>query len=705
MYDDTTLGGVRVLRKTVTQGVQTRTYLYDLLGRLVQVTTPEQGTTLNVYDTTTSPCANSKGDLVKSTDNAGNVACLFYDMLHRNTSRPYPSGPNSGTLSGLSGLPLWNFNVDGAGRINGVTPSAGQAPMTASSRNVFGEVTSATYGSLDSDTFTYGSAMGFMASYATTVNGTNTVSGTLSRALYGNVTQNIISDPLNPINSQTCNYVYDDLNRLASVTCPSKWSQTFTYDQYGNVSMSGSMSWLPGYNSANNRYTLAGVVYDANGFITTGPLGDIYAYDSSGNTTAINTNTYTYDALGRWVETKVGSTYTQMVYSPAGGKLALMNGQTPLKTFIGLPGGAQAVYSSTSLSYYRHSDWQGSSRLATTAARGLYFSTAYSPFGVPYGSSGTSDPKFAGNTQDQFASLYDTPARLDAPTQGRWLVPDPLGSGLNLYAYTGNDPVNRTDTSGLQQGSCTSTSTTASCTGDFSWPPLGPEQGHQGDGSGLIGASSMTEQLSSFTGVYVDYGSMFSPGGGLATNSSLRFTRTAGFGEVIPGQRLPNGDVAAGSMIQGILQGNRALWNSAAFMGNAAFIGSGAVLAAPVVVEAAASAPALANRALFGPILNRVFWSGGTAVGWRAAEWAESNAGATLEMSPAGKILSTLGGWAPSSWWTAASSSFAQGASGPVVVFQGSLLRLQPILNTWAAAEYSALTANGSSIIYVGVGW
>jgi hypothetical protein len=74
-----------------------------------------------------------------------------------------------------------------------------------------------------------------------------------------------------------------------------------------------------------------------------------------------------YDALGRMVEQQNGSTDTEILYSPAG-KTALMNGQTLTKAFLPLPGGATAIYNSTGLAYYRHSDWIGSSRLTSTQA-------------------------------------------------------------------------------------------------------------------------------------------------------------------------------------------------------------------------------------------------------------------------------------------------------------------------------------------------
>jgi hypothetical protein len=105
----------------------------------------------------------------------------------------------------------------------------------------------------------------------------------------------------------------------------------------------------------------------------------------------------TYDALGRMVAQSNGS--TEILYSPAG-KAALMNGQTLVKAFVPLPGGATAIYNSTGLAYYRHSDWLGSSRLTSTAARTVYSSSAYAPFGEQYAVSGTSDPSFTGQNSD-----------------------------------------------------------------------------------------------------------------------------------------------------------------------------------------------------------------------------------------------------------------------------------------------------------------
>ena len=155
----------------------------------------------------------------------------------------------------------------------------------------------------------------------------------------------------------------------------------------------------------------------------------------------------------------------EIVYSPSGAKLALMNGSSLGKAFVPLPGGAEAVYSSSGLQYYRHADWLGTSRLATTSSRTLYYSGAYAPFGENYAGLGTQDLSFTGQNQDTEPSgaggaggLYDFLYREHSPVQGRWLSPDPAGlaavnpadpQSWNRYAYVGNRPLNSVDPLGL----------------------------------------------------------------------------------------------------------------------------------------------------------------------------------------------------------------------------------------------------------------
>ena len=197
--------------------------------------------------------------------------------------------------------------------------------------------------------------------------------------------------------------------------------------------------------------------FDANG----NSLNDTFrtfTWDADGNPVTIGPVSLTFDALDRMVEQSVSGTNSEIVYSPAGVKLALMNGATLTKAFVPLTGGATAVYNASGLAYYRHTDHLGSSRFASTPTQTPYSDTAYSPFGEPYASSGAIDNSFTGQNQDTTAGLYDFLFREQDPNQTRWTSPDPAGlaavdptdpQSWNRYSYVLNNPLRAIDPFGL----------------------------------------------------------------------------------------------------------------------------------------------------------------------------------------------------------------------------------------------------------------
>jgi len=560
---------------TVTQNAQaasgsqqTRSFVYDWLGRTTSESNPETGNsgtngTITYTWDSIKPCGDGTnhvfpGDLVQKKDNAGNLTCYTYDGLHRiltagNTSvtnttlrtfvydseSSYPNGvsvsnskthmveattfntsnlnafvtdeffsysprgeltdvyeatPHSGSgvyyhttvaywptgaLQSLSGIPsvptiYYGANgagLDGEGRYTQISAASGTNPVTnvtystSSTTNPLGALIGVTFGSADSDSFTYDPNTGRMGSYTFSVNG-QTDTGTLTWNTNGTLQTLAIVDYITGTSdTQTCSYQYDDVQRVSSSTCGSLWTQNFSYDSFGNITKSGSLTFLPTYSSTTNQFTtLPGATpkYDANGNLLTDNLNS-YTWDPYwGNMLTVNNGsavvTATYDALGRMVENNAGGTWTEFVYGPTGAKLAKVNGTTLIKAFVALPGGAKAIYNSTGLAYYRHSDWLGTSRLTSTQARGLYSSTAYAPFGEQYATSGTADASFTGQDQDTVSSLYDFPARRQSPSQGRWISPDPLGRGAvtlanpqswNRYSYVLNNPLALTDPTGM----------------------------------------------------------------------------------------------------------------------------------------------------------------------------------------------------------------------------------------------------------------
>ena len=152
--------------------------------------------------------------------------------------------------------------------------------------------------------------------------------------------------------------------------------------------------------------------------------------------------------------------YNEILYGTDGRKLALISGltQSVNAAFLPLPGGATAVYNASGLNRYRHPDWLGSSRIASTTARTVSYDAAYSPFGESYAESGSTDRNFTGQNQDLAGDMYDFMYRQYHAPQGRWVSPDPAGTSAvnpanpqswNRYAYVNGSPLNSVDPLGL----------------------------------------------------------------------------------------------------------------------------------------------------------------------------------------------------------------------------------------------------------------
>jgi RHS repeat-associated protein len=393
---------------------------------------------------------------------------------------------NGGT-SPLPGLPSITYGasdgsgLDGEGRITKVNASSGQSPVVSSaSYNVASQITGITLGSLDKDAYQYDANTTRMTQYKFSMGtGPSSETGTLTWNTNGTLQKLVLTDQINSANAQTCTYGYDDVMRVSSANCGSVWSQTFGFDPFGNLSKTGSASFLPTYTGAtgtstapnNQYYSIPGGAsgatnyFDANGNLKN-DVTHTYTWDADGNMLSVDGSTVTmiYDALDRMIEQTRGSAHREVAYGPYGLKLALMNGQTLVNAFVKLPGGARAVYNSSGLAYYRHADNLGSSRLATTPTRTKYYDVAYAPYGEDYDGSGTTaDLAFTDQNQDTVSggwsgNLYDFMFREYRTAHGRWASPDPAGLGVvnpsnpqswNRYAYANNGPLDSVDPMGL----------------------------------------------------------------------------------------------------------------------------------------------------------------------------------------------------------------------------------------------------------------
>jgi YD repeat-containing protein len=173
------------------------------------------------------------------------------------------------------------------------------------------------------ETFSYDGNSGRMTQWESYNSGVSkSQTGTLTWNGNGSLQKLVVNDSYDTGNAQTCTYGYDDLARLLSANCSPAWSQTFSYDVFGNLTKTGNVNYNPGYNSNNRALTST---YDSAGD-TLNDGSNTYTYDAKGRPITVGSVQILYDAFGRTVEYNTSGTYTQWLYDPQGGKLAGMTG-------------------------------------------------------------------------------------------------------------------------------------------------------------------------------------------------------------------------------------------------------------------------------------------------------------------------------------------------------------------------------------------
>jgi RHS repeat-associated protein len=276
------------------------------------------------------------------------------------------------------------------------------------------------------------------------------------------------------VSGETVEYQYDQLGRLLSAATQGAggWGLAWNHDGFGNLTQqSVTKGSLTGFTHSVNGTTnrINGQYYDANGNWG-GSFGQWQSYDIDNRIhTAAGPQfmeTYLYSARNERMVSQRGQDRHRVHFYGADGLLLGIysldlplsgpNETNPSYTYPVRLADQERIYFGGRLLQIG-GEWVATDRLGSVVRKGTT-NYKYAPYGQEIGGATPNDTnKFATYTRDSLSGLDYALNRYYKPEWGRFTSPDPytgsakLQSPLswNRYTYTGGDPVNYLDPTGL----------------------------------------------------------------------------------------------------------------------------------------------------------------------------------------------------------------------------------------------------------------
>ena len=440
---------------------RTITYLYDIAGRLYEV--DDNGSVTEYYYDTLGRISSIRDPQTRDVG-------YDHDNMHRRNELTYPDSS------------FITYDYDEMGRLTDIIDDDGTTVLAHYDYDELSRRTLLTYNNGTSVSYDYEDEAPVsdddLGNRLEQID--NNINGTYITFDY---TYDDVGNRLSEIADGTPHdYVYDFVYQLTDVDTG---ATTYSYDSVGNrLTMDDGTS--KAYSSNNlNQYTTNGdgtYSYNSNGCLT-GDGSYAYAYDSENHLVSIaSLAVYEYDYLGRRTAKTTGGVTTEYVYdgdqviaeyddSVTQGTFVLV------RKFIYGPGIDEPIImivkGTPDQYYYYHFDGLGSVVALSNNSGNIVEAYSYDVFGEPTVRTGagtdtqwfTSDDQianptvsaignpymFTGRRFDSESGLYYYRARMYHPELGRFMQPDPIGyyDGMNMYAYVGNNPINRLDPLGL----------------------------------------------------------------------------------------------------------------------------------------------------------------------------------------------------------------------------------------------------------------